>query len=329
MIDTRFYTLTKSQSLRDIATICRVDLPVDGAGDEIILAPASLFESQSGEITFFSDKRRRAQLETAKATACFTTERLSPLVIEKGMIALITDNPRGRFARLTQALAVEGAANPQPQNIHKTAQIHPSAIIGAGVSIGANTKIGPHAVIDEGVIIGEDCQIGPLTHIAFTIMGDRCSVKSSSVIGGAGFGIAEDEQGLFNIPHLGRVMIHNDVHIGSNSCVDRGQLGDTVLMDDVKIDNLVQVGHNVFIDKGAMLAGHTGVSGSCRIGKKALFGGRAATADHVNIGDGSILAAFGGAMSDIPDGEMWSGVPAMPIREHMRNVATLKKLSKK
>ncbi|WP_427450246.1 UDP-3-O-(3-hydroxymyristoyl)glucosamine N-acyltransferase [Litorimonas sp. WD9-15] len=329
MIDTRFYTLAKPQSLRDIATICRVDLPVDGAGDEIILAPASLFESQSGEITFFSDKRRRAQLETAKATACFTTERLAPLVIEKGMIALVTDNPRGRFARLTQTLATEGTENSGPQAIHETSQIHPSAIIGAGVSVGANTKIGPHAVIDEGVIIGEDCQIGPLTHIAFTIMGDRCSVKSSTVIGGSGFGIAEDEHGLFNIPHLGRVVIHNDVHIGSNSCVDRGQLGDTVLMDHVKIDNLVQVGHNVFIDEGAMLAGHTGVSGSCRIGKKALFGGRAATADHVNIGEGSILAAFGGAMSDIPDGEMWSGVPAMPIREHMRNVATLKKLSKK
>ena len=329
MIDTRFYTLEAPQSLKDITILLGVDLPLEDARDEMIEGPASLSESRPGDITFFSDKRRKDQLATAKATACLTTERLASLVTEKGMIALLAENPRARFARLTQKLAKEGGQNLPETQIDETANVHKSAVIGEGVVIGPRTKIGPHCVIEDGVIIGADCDISPLTHIAFTTMGDRCSVKSNSVIGGAGFGITEDENGVFNIPHLGRVVIHNDVHIGSNSCVDRGQLGDTVLMDHVKIDNLVQVGHNVFIDEGAMLAGHTGVSGSCTVGKKAMFGGRAATADHVNVGDGSILAAFAGVMSDIPDGEMWSGVPAMPIREHMRNVATLKKLSKK
>ena len=329
MIDPRFYTSSAPLSLQDIVTLVGAVQEVEGAADEMIVAPASLSDSQAGEITFFSDKRRKGQLETAKATACLTTERLAPSVRAKGIIAIITDNPRARFARLTQKMAREGSVSLGPQIIDETAIIHPSAVIGAGVSIGARTSIGANAVIDDGVIIGSDCQIAPLSHIAFTLIGNGCSIKSCSVIGGAGFGIAEDEAGVFKIPHLGRVVIHNNVHIGSNSCVDRGQLGDTILMDDVKLDNLVQVAHNVFLDEGAMLAGHAGVSGSCRIGKKAMFGGRAATADHINVGDGAILAASAGAMSDIPDGEMWSGIPAMPIREHMRNVATLKKLSKK
>ena len=329
MIDTRFYTLSAPLSLKDIATLIGVELEIDAAADEMIIAPASLSESQAGEITFFSDKRRKSQLETARATACLTTERLAPFVRDKGIIAIVTDNPRVRFARLTQKMAREGSALREPQNIDETANIHPSAVIGEGVSIGARTQIGANAVIDDGVIIGSDCLIAPLSHIAFTRMGNGCSVKSCSVIGGAGFGIVEDDAGVFQVPHFGRVVIHNNVQIGSNTCVDRGQLGDTILMDDVKLDNLVQVGHNVFLDEGAMLAGHAGVSGSCRIGKKAMFGGRAATADHINVGDGAILAASAGAMSDIPDGEMWSGIPAMPIREHMRNVATLKKLSKK
>lgn len=329
MIDTRFYTLAPPRSLRDLATELGVDLAVEGAGDEIITAPASLSESQPGDLSFFSDKRRKDQLDNARATACLTTERLAPFVAKQGIIALIVENPRAQFARLTQSMAHEGAKSIDPQQIDPTAIIHPSAVIGQHVKIGPRTKIGALAVIEDGVVIGADCQIGSHSHIAFTVMGDRCTVKANSVIGGAGFGIAEDATGTFNIPHLGRVVIHNDVNIGSNSCVDRGQLGDTVLMNHVKIDNLVQIAHNVFIDEGAMIAGHCGVSGSCRIGKKALFGGRASTADHVNVGDGAILAASAGAMSDIPDGEMWSGIPAMPIREHMRSIATLKKLAKK
>ena len=329
MIDPRFYTLSPPQSLQEIADRCGAELVVKGAGDDMIEAPASLAESKAGEVTFFSNKRLKHLLETAAATACLTTEKLSPFVTKTGMISLITSDPRASFARLTQSMATEGAVKLGDQKIHPEANIHPAAVIGAGVSIGKGSKISPYAVIDDGVVIGENCVVEPHTHISFSVIGDRCHIKAGSVIGGTGFGIAKDESGIFNIPHLGRVVIGDDVLIGSNGCVDRGQLGDTVISNHVKIDNQVQIAHNVFIDEGAMLAGHAGVSGSCHIGKNVMFGGRAGSADHIKIGDGAILAASAGLMSDIPPGEMWSGVPAMPIREHMRTVATLKKLAKK
>lgn len=329
MIDRNFYTIRPAVTLAELTHRLGLELPVEGAADEIIDVPSGLNTSQPGSITFFSDKRRKDQLATAKATVCLTTEKLLPLMSKTGMIGLVTDNPRAVFSRLTSEMVVEGISDPQAQNIDETAQIHPSATIGAGVSIGAKTRIGANCVIENGVTIGANCVIEPLVRLNFTRMGDRCHVKSGTIIGGTGFGTAEDEKGIFNVPHIGRVIIHDDVYIGSNTCVDRGQLGDTVISKDVKIDNLVQIGHNVFVGEGTIIAGHAGISGSCVIGKKCIFAGKASLADHINVGDGAILAAFAGVMSDVPAGEMYSGIPAMPVREHMRNVATLKKLTKR
>jgi len=329
MIDRQFYTIRPAVTLAELTHRLGLELPVEGAADEIIDVPSGLNTSQPGNITFFSDKRRKDQLATAKATVCLTTEKLLPLMSKTGMIGLVTDNPRAVFSRLTSEMVVEGTSDPQAQNIDETAQIHPSATIGAGVSIGAKTRIGANCVIEDGVTIGANCVIEPLVRLNFTRMGDRCHVKSGTIIGGTGFGTAEDEKGIFNVPHIGRVIIHDDVYIGSNTCVDRGQLGDTVISKDVKIDNLVQIGHNVFVGEGTIIAGHAGISGSCVIGKKCIFAGKASLADHINVGDGAILAAFAGVMSDVPAGEMYSGIPAMPVREHMRNVATLKKLTKR
>jgi UDP-3-O-[3-hydroxymyristoyl] glucosamine N-acyltransferase len=328
MIDPHFYKIGSPISLADLATQLGLALPVEGAGDEMINVPSALHNSLPGSLSFFSDKRRKDQLKTAQATACLTTEKLLPLVTETGMIALITDNPRAVFARLSGEMVTVGGSKARGSEVDETANIHPSTIMGENVRIGAGTKIGPHCVIDDGVVIGADCIIEPLVHISFSEIGDGCHIKSGAVIGGTGFGMAEDAKGVITVPHLGRVILGNGVHIGSNSCVDRGQLGDTILADDVKIDNMVQIGHNVRIGEGTMIAAHSGISGSCLIGKKCLFGGRASLADHIKVGDGAIIAAAAGIMADVPAGQMYSGIPAMPIREHMRNVATLKKLAK-
>ena len=329
MIDPHFYTLRSAILLSDLTDELGLTLPVEGASEEKIDVPSALNESLPGSITFFSDKRRKAQLETALATACLTTEKLRPLVEKTGMIALITENPRAVFARLSGDMVSVGASKTREAVIEDTAVIHPTASIGQNVSIGAFTQIGANCVIEDGVVIGANCVIEPLVRISFTEMGDDCYIKSGAIIGGTGFGMAEDADGIFSVPHLGRVILHNAVHIGSNSCVDRGQLGDTVIHDDVKIDNLVQVGHNVRIGESTMIAGHAGISGSCVIGKKCLLGGRASLADHLTLGDETIIAAFAGVMTDLEGGQMYSGAPAMPIREHMRNVATLKKLAKR
>lgn len=329
MIDTHFYTIAPAITLADLTDRLALSLPVPGAADEKIEVPAALNESHSGSVTFFSDKRRKAQLETAQATACLTTEKLLPLVTRTGMIGLVTENPRAVFARLSGEMVSEGGAESAPGVIDPTAEIHPTAYIGENVSIGANTRIGANCVIEDGVVIGADCVVEPLVRISFTRTGKGCYFKSGAIIGGTGFGMAEDKDGIFSVPHLGRVIIRDSVYIGSNSCVDRGQLGDTIIEDHVKIDNLVQVGHNVKIGEGTMIAGHSGISGSCVIGKKCLLGGRASLADHITIGDETIIAAFAGVMADLPGGQMYSGAPAMPIREHMRNVATLKKLAKR
>lgn len=329
MIDTRFYTLRPAVRLSDLTDQLGLALPIEGASDEWIEVPSALNETLPGSITFFSDKRRKAQLETAQATVCLTTEKLLPLVSKTGMIALVTENPRAVFARLSGEMVSVGVSEPRAAVIDETASIHPSASIGKYVSIGAGTKVGANCVIEDSVVIGANCVIEPLVRISFSEIGDECYIKSGAIIGGTGFGMAEDDAGIFSVPHLGRVIIHKAVHIGSNSCVDRGQLGDTVIHSDVKIDNLVQVGHNVKIGEATMIAGHSGISGSCIIGRKCLLGGRASLADHITIGDETVIAAFAGVMADLPGGQMYSGAPAMPIREHMRNVATLKKLAKR
>jgi len=328
MIDTHFYTLRAPTPLSDLTQELGLDLPIKGASDEKIEVPSALADSLPGSITFFADKRRKSQLETARATACITTERFRPLIEKTGMIALIADNPRALFAKLSGDMVFEGGSQIKAAKIDKTAIIHPSASIGDHVSIGAFTRVGANSVIDDGVVIGANCVIEPLVRLSFTKMGDNCHVKSGAIVGGSGFGMVASQGEIQTIPHFGRVIIENDVYIGSNCCVDRGQLGDTTIQNFVKIDNLVQIGHNVRIGEGTMIAGHAGISGSCVIGKNCLLGGRASLADHITLEDETIIAAFAGVMTNLPGGQMYSGAPAMPIRDHMRTVAALKKMAK-
>ena len=329
MIDRHFYTVSEGISLGDLADLFRWDLPTVGSGEEMILSVAPLGDSEPGDVTFFSDPRSKLQLQTANATVCITTIELHPLVAETGMIAIASCDPRADFARVSQRLAREGAESPVDHQIDPTAVVHPTAVLGDGVSIGARTIVGANTVIEGGVSIGADGVIEPLVSVSFAIVGDSCHFKSGAVIGGAGFGIINQDGTNVMVPHFGRVIIGDRVRIGSNSCVDRGQLGDTIIKDNVKIDNLVQIGHNTFIDEGAVIAGHTGVSGSCVIGKNATLAGRASLRDHVTIGDGATLAGNSFAMGNVPAGEVYFGNPAMPIKDQMRHLATLRKLTRR
>jgi len=338
MIDPRFYTCSPAVSLGDLLDQLGMDCLGaelrDSLEQELIKTPAALVGSKASDICFLSDKRRASALDTAKATACFVTEKLAPLVSEKRIIPLICKSPRAAFARAGGRL-VSIRSEASDMLIHSSAaiapsaKVHPTAIIGADVTIADNVKIGPYAVIERGVSVGAGSEIGSHSQISFTLIGQDCQIKTGAVIGGTGFGVAGDSAGLVNIPHFGRVVIGDRVNIGSQSCIDRGQLGDTVLGDDVKVDNLVQIAHNVRIGKGTMMAGHVGISGSCIIGENCQLGGRVGLADHVVIGDGAILTASSGVAQNVPAGEMWGGTPALPFREHMRIFANSRKLARR
>ena len=331
MIDTCFYISRGPLSLADLIDGLAAELPDAKFRDEDITSGGILANSQPGQICFLDNKRRKDDALTAKATACFVTERLAEVVGSQHIIPIITKTPRAHFARAMSKLATpKTLANTEGDaRIAKTAHIHSSAIIGAGAVIGDGVEIAPYAIIGPGVQIGAGSVIGSHVDIRCAVIGKDCKIKPSTVIGGAGFGVTGDENGMLDIPHLGRVIIGDRVSIGSQCCVDRGQIGDTVIGSDVKIDNLVQIAHNCMIGDSTVIAAHSGISGSCIVGKGVQMGGNVGLADHLNVGDGASIAARSGVMHNIPAGEVWSGIPAMPIREHMRVVSATRKLAQK
>lgn len=328
MIDKRFFESCGPFSLSDILDGLSVETLGAKFDDEVISDAAALEVSKPGNISFLGSAKHKDRLETAGATACFVQEKFAPLVSAKGILPIVSDAPRAHFARTLSRLykrhTLETSSN--TAKISKTARIHKSVVIGGGSVIEDGVRIGPNAVIGPGVHIGSNTVIGPNTVIDCAVIGANCTIKANAVIGGAGFGVARDENGSVDIPHIGRVIMGSRISVGSQTCIDRGQLNDTEIGDDVKIDNLVQVGHNVKIGSGTVIAGHVGISGSCTIGKNVQLGGSVGLADHLTVGDGASIAARAGVMHNVPAGEVWSGLPAMPIRDHMRLVSATRKL---
>jgi UDP-3-O-[3-hydroxymyristoyl] glucosamine N-acyltransferase len=203
-------------------------------------------------------------------------------------------------------------------------------IIGAGAVIGDGTRLGPNAVIGPGVAIGRNCQIGSNVSISHAYIGDDVMVLPGAQIGQPGFGFASGKTGHVKIPQLGRVIIQDRVEIGACTTVDRGALGDTMIGEGTKIDNLVQIGHNCMIGRHCVIVGQVGMSGSCELGDFVVLGGQVGLADHVKIGDGARLAARSGmAPGELPGGQDYGGAPAIPIREWRRQMAAFALLGRR
>ncbi len=331
MSDNRFYDLRGPFTLAELISGLDILPPDTPFLDEKISGIADLSASLPGQISFLSSKKYKSDLNTAKATACLVNENVASLVGDEHIVPLITKTPRAHFARIVSKFVAKKPLSQETgsASIARSANIHETAIISDGAIISDNATIGPYALIGPGVTIGARTIIEGHVSIECSDVGSDCVIKSGAKIGTEGFGMDGDETGIVALPHTGTVIMGDRVQIGCNTTVDRGFLGATRMADDVKIDNLVQIAHNVSIGAGSMLAGRVGISGSCKIGQNVMMGGAVGLADHLTIGDNVQIAAAAGVMHNIPDGEVWSGVPAMPIRDHMRLISATRKLIQK
>jgi len=328
MPDPRFFHALGPATAIELADLTGAEISDSSRSAMPLYQVAPLDRAGLDGVSFMSDRRYLADLNATHAGACFVQPAFAQAAAA-GCLLLLTVEPQAAYARAANRLHKQIGLDPNDPAIHSSAEIEPgvviglNVVIGAGACIGSGTEIGANSVIGAGVCIGRECRIGSNVTIGCALVGDRVRILSNAVIGEAGFGVASSRSGAIDIPQLGRVIIQDDVSIGAGSCIDRGAWEDTVIGERTKIDNLVQIAHNVKLGRNCVLAAHTGISGSVVVGDGAMFGGRAGIADHLVIGAGARIAAAAGVMKDVPAGETWCGSPARPLRRYMRETAWL------
>jgi len=297
---------------------------------------APLDRASETDVSFFDNSKYVEQFLRSNAGACFVRPKFADQV-PATMAALLTEDPYRCYALTAQRFYPAPRTAP---GIHATAVIDPTAKIGKDVAIGPGAVISAEAIIGDranidanaviyrGVTIGEDSCIGSSSTISHAIIGNRVLIHRGVHIGQDGFGFALGRDGHVKVPQLGRVVIEDDVEIGSGTTIDRGTGPDTFIGEGTKIDNLVMIGHNVNIGRRAVIIGQCGISGSTRIGDGAMLAGQAGIAGHLKIGAGAKIAAKSGVMNDIPPGASFGGTPAMPVVDWHRQTIALQRLIK-
>lgn len=323
MADTRFYESARPLSVAEIESLSGASF--EGLAPDGVSANdvAPIDEMRAGALSYADG---RASSPVAGAIVLTKPDFASDLR-DAGCIVGVTDNPRAAFARTASHIFAEKPLAAGKAEIDPTATIHPGAFIADGARIGAQAIIEPNAVIGPGVEIGEGALIRANAVISFATIGARTEIGSCTVIGKTGFAIVLGAEKRIKVPHFGRAIIGSDASIGASCSIDRGVFGDTIIGDNCQIDNFCQIAHNVQIGSGTVMAAFAGISGSTKIGRDCLFAGRCATTDNITIGNNVILLADAAAMYDIPDGEKWGGSPAMPARNFLKQLTQMRRLA--
>ncbi|KZK76204.1 UDP-3-O-acylglucosamine N-acyltransferase [Pseudovibrio sp. W64] len=335
-----FFPEARSITVKQVAEWAGAEI-VRGDSELAITGVAPLDEGVPGTLVFIDNPKYLDQLESTKATACLVSKKHVDKVPE-GVVPLLAKEPYRSLAKVLAEL-YPTAMRPLPVTsetsvsarafVDESAQlgegvvVEVGAVIGAHVVIGAGSRVGPNAVIAANCQLGENCSIGANSSLQHAVLGDRVIIHPNVSIGQDGFGFAMGPGGHIKVPQLGRVVLGNDVEIGAGSCIDRGANRDTTVGDGTKIDNQVQVGHNVNIGKHCVIVSQVGISGSSSLEDYVVLGGQTGVSGHVRIGMGAQVAGVSAVHDDLAPGGRYGGVPARPIREWFKEMTALRRLT--
>lgn len=330
----RFFHRSGPYSLAAVASAAR------GIADEVELLLEGLAPLQMAgprEVSFLDNRRYASELDQTLAGAVIVHPDMAARVPPTAM-TIVTSEPYAAWARVAalfypvpppspgihpSAIVADGAL------IDPSAEVGPLSVIETGAEVGSGCRIGPGAIIGRGVIVGRDCRIGAHVSLSHALLGARVYVYPGARIGQEGFGFASTRDGFLSVPQLGRVILEDDVEVGANTTIDRGSSRDTVIGAGSRLDNLVQIGHNVVLGRCCVIVAQVGISGSTVLEDFVRVGGQAGLAGHLRIGQDAAIGAQAGIMSDLAPGAKVVGSPAWPMKEFFRQIAVLRKLAKK
>jgi UDP-3-O-[3-hydroxymyristoyl] glucosamine N-acyltransferase len=312
-----------------LSEICR-EIGIEFDGDDLQISQlATLEDAKGGDLSFFHSSKYFDDLKSTEASAVLVGEDYVDDVPE-GTVPILCDDPYLRFAYATKLFAPKISASTHTATLKEGCDIDQTVRFGRGVKIGKNVVIMAGCYIGDYVVIGDNSIIYPNVTIYHRCrVGSRVTLHSGVVIGSDGFGFAHNNRGEhIKIYQLGAVEIGSDVEIGANTTVDRGAIGDTIIGRGTKIDNLVQIGHNVKVGENCIIVAGTAIAGSTELGRNVVLGGQSAVAGHIKIGDMAQFAARSGVTKSLSGGKIYAGAPAIEIRVWRRLQATLMRLAK-
>ncbi|MEQ1407834.1 UDP-3-O-(3-hydroxymyristoyl)glucosamine N-acyltransferase [Neorhizobium sp. Rsf11] len=333
-----FFPPHDGMSLRELAVRLGAELLDESAGGRMIYSVSPVARAGEGQICYILSRKSRHELETCRASAILCESAISAIVPDH-IPVLLTKTPHTAFAQAGAILHPQ-AMRPAPvmssppgispaafvdptAKLEPGVEVEPMAVIGARAEIGSGTRIGAGSVVGADVRIGRDCTIAAGASVFVALIGNNVIIHNGARIGQDGFGYAPGPRGMLKIVQIGRVIIQDNVEIGANTTVDRGAMDDTVIGEGTKIDNQVQIAHNVRIGRHCGIAAGAGIAGSTKIGNGVLIGGASGINGHITIGDGAQIAAMSGVVANVPPGVVYGGIPARPMKDFLRDMAEI------